>query len=163
MKFVFAQKKHLETIQKLAHQIWPIAYAEILSKEQLDYMLHLIYSIDSLENQMKNQVFLLLEYENQFIGFASFEQNYSNLNKTKIHKLYILPTLQGKGFGIKTIDFISDIAIKNKNLSLILNVNRFNKAKDFYQKYGFSIKEEIKIDIGNNFIMDDFIMEFILN
>lgn len=161
MTISIAQKSQLFIIKELAYTIWPVAYGEILSKEQLDYMLDLIYNIESLEKQVdKNHVFLLVEDDNQFIGFASYELNFENSNKTKIQKLYVLPEIQGKGIGKNLINYIKQIAIDNKNSGLILNVNRFNKAKEFYLKYGFEITKEIKIDIGNNYIMDDYIMEF---
>lgn len=161
MTISIAQKSQLFIIKELAYTIWPVAYGEILSKEQLDYMLDLIYTIESLEKQVdNNHVFLLVEDDNQFIGFASYELNFENSNKTKIQKLYVLPEIQGKGIGKHLINYIKQIAIDNKNSGLILNVNRFNKAKEFYLKYGFEITKEIKIDIGNNYIMDDYIMEF---
>lgn len=160
MTISIAQKSQLFIIKELAYIIWPVAYGEILSKDQLDYMLDLIYTIESLEKQVdKNHVFLLVEDNNQFIGFASYELNFENSNKTKIQKLYVLPEIQGKGIGKQLINYIKQIAADNKNLGLILNVNRFNKAKDFYLKYGFEITKEIKIDIGSNYIMDDYVME----
>ena len=164
MTISIAQKSQLFIIKELAYTIWPVAYGEILSQEQLDYMLDLIYTIESLEKQVdKNHVFLLVEDDNQFIGFASYELNFENSNKTKIQKLYVLPEIQGKGIGKNLINHIKQIAIDKKNSGLILNVNRFNKAKEFYLKYGFEITKEIKIDIGNNYIMDDYIMEFMLS
>lgn len=160
MTISIVSKNQLSIVRDLAYKIWPNAYGEILTKEQLEHMLNLIYSIDSLEKQIdKCHTFLLVEEENQFVGFASYELNYENSNKTKIQKLYVLPQIQGKGIGKKLIDFIKEIAVKNKNLSLVLNVNRFNKAKDFYIKYGFEITKEVKIDIGNDYIMDDYVME----
>ncbi|HCQ12115.1 GNAT family N-acetyltransferase [Flavobacterium sp.] len=161
MTISIAQKSQLFIIKELAYTIWPVAYGEILSQEQLDYMLDLIYTIESLEKQVdNNHVFLLVEDDNQFVGFASHELNFENSNKTKIQKLYVLPEIQGKGIGKHLINYIKQIAIDNKNSGLILNVNRFNKSKEFYLKYGFEITKEIKIDIGNNYIMDDYIMEF---
>lgn len=161
MTISIAQESQLFIIKKLAYKIWPFAYGEILSKEQLDYMLNMIYSIDSLENQIdKNHIFLLVEHDNEFVGFASYELNFENLNKTKIHKIYVLPEIQRKGFGKHVLDYIKEIAIKGKENALILNVNRFNIAKGFYVRYGFVITKEIKIDIGNNYVMDDYIMEY---
>jgi diamine N-acetyltransferase len=161
MTISIAKKSQLFIIKELAYTIWPVAYGEILSKAQLDYMLNLIYSIESLEQQVdKNHVFLLVEDNNQFIGFASYELNFENSTKTKIQKLYVLPEIQGKGVGKQLINYIKQIAIDFKITDLILNVNRFNKAKEFYLKYGFEITKEVKIDIGNDYIMDDYVMEF---
>jgi ribosomal protein S18 acetylase RimI-like enzyme len=50
--------------------------------------------------------------------------------------------------------------IKDKGaVALQLQVNRQNKAKGFYEKAGFTILEEIKLDIGGGFVMDDYVME----
>ena len=160
MNIVVATKEQLSIVKNLAYIIWPNAYETILSKAQLDYMLEMIYSIDSLEKQFDNgHIFLLIEDNQNFIGFASYEINCNNSNKTKLQKLYVLPEIQGKGIGKQVIDYIKEKVVLSNNLALFLNVNKFNKAKDFYQKYGFQIIKEEVIDIGNNYIMDDYVME----
>lgn len=160
MNIVVATKEQLVIVKNLAYKIWPNAYETILSKAQLDYMLEMIYSIDSLEKQFDNgHIFLLIEDDQNFIGFASYEINCNNSNKTKLQKLYVLPEIQGKGIGKQVIDYIKEKVVLSNNLALFLNVNKFNKAKDFYQKYGFQIIKEEVIDIGNNYIMDDYVME----
>jgi ribosomal protein S18 acetylase RimI-like enzyme len=160
MNIVVATKEQLAIVKNLAYKIWPNAYETILSKAQLDYMLEMIYSIDSLEKQFDNgHIFLLIEDDQNFIGFASYELNCNNSNKAKLQKLYVLPEIQGKGIGKQVIDYIKDKVVLANNLALFLNVNKFNKAKDFYQKYGFQIIKEEVIDIGNNYIMDDYVME----
>jgi hypothetical protein len=40
-----------------------------------------------------------------------------------------------------------------------LNVNKYNSAQDFYKKLGFCIDYEEVIDIGNGYVMDDYVME----
>jgi ribosomal protein S18 acetylase RimI-like enzyme len=160
MNIVVATKEQLAIVKNLAYIIWPNAYETILSRAQLDYMLEMIYSIDSLEKQFNiGHVFILIEDDQNFIGFASYELNYNNSNKTKLQKLYVLPEIQGKGIGKQVIDYIKDKVVLSNNVALFLNVNKFNKAKDFYQKYGFQIIKEEVIDIGNNYIMDDYVME----
>jgi len=160
MNIIVATKEQLSIVKNLAYKIWPNAYETILSKAQLDYMLELIYSIESLQKQFDNgHVFLLIENDQNFIGFASYELNCKDSNKTKLQKIYILPEIQGKGIGKQVIDYIKEKAVSSNNLALFLNVNKFNKAKDFYQKYGFQIIKEEVIDIGNNYIMDDYVME----
>jgi ribosomal protein S18 acetylase RimI-like enzyme len=160
MNIVVATNEQLAIVKNLAYKIWPNAYETILSRAQLDYMLEMIYSIDSLEKQFNiGHVFILIEDDQNFIGFASYELNCNNSNKTKLQKLYVLPEIQGKGIGKQVIDYIKDKVLLSNNVALFLNVNKFNKAKDFYQKYGFQIIKEEVIDIGNNYIMDDYVME----
>jgi diamine N-acetyltransferase len=160
MTFSIATKEQFPIIRDLAFKIWPSAYGEILSKEQLDYMLDMIYSLESIEKQVaKKQVFLLIKENDKYLGFASYELNIDNSNKSKIQKLYVLPETQGKGIGRKAIDFIKKNASDANNEALILNVNKYNKAKDFYLNYGFKIINTIVIDIGNGYVMDDYVME----
>lgn len=160
MTITVAAESQLGIIQNLAKAIWPDAYGAILSQDQLDYMMDMMYSGNSLINQLRNKnVFLLAKIDADFIGFASYELNYNESNYTKIHKLYVLPEIQGQGVGKELIYYIQEIAIKNSNSGLILNVNKQNKAKDFYLKNEFKIEESVIVDIGNDYVMDDYIMK----
>lgn len=163
MTISVAAREQLVEVQKLAQIIWPATYNSILSQEQFDYMMEMMYSISSLEKQLESgKVFLLVKDENRYVGFASYELHVETSKATKIHKLYVLPETQGKGIGRKLIDYIKEIAIKKNDEILQLAVNRHNKAKDFYLKYGFTIKEEKVFEIGNGYVMDDYVMEMFL-
>lgn len=45
---------------------------------------------------------------------------------------------------------------------LELNVNRQNKARIFYEKFGFVIVEEKDIPIGNGYFMNDYVMQKVI-
>jgi ribosomal protein S18 acetylase RimI-like enzyme len=157
-------KNQLPIIKDLAYAIWPSTYGEILSEAQLQYMLANFYSIENIENQMDTgQVFELLLEDNKVVGFIGYEFNcgFESLSHslTKIHKIYLLPETQGKGFGKFMIDEVIKIAKTNHQKGMFLNVNKYNTAKLFYEKLGFTITKEEVIDIGNNYIMDDYVME----
>jgi ribosomal protein S18 acetylase RimI-like enzyme len=159
-------KNQLPIIKDLAYTIWPSTYGDILSNSQLDYMLYSFYSVANLEKQMNNgQVFELLFDETNAIGFVAYELNcnFDNLSQplTKLHKIYLLPETQGKGFGKFMIDEIVRIAKSNNQKGVFLNVNKYNKAKFFYEKLGFVISKEEVIDIGNGYVMDDYVMEYL--
>jgi ribosomal protein S18 acetylase RimI-like enzyme len=151
----------IKTIQEIANKTWPITYGEILSKEQLDYMMDLIYSEESLIQQIekKAQLFYIACDQSLPIAFFAIEHHYKNEAVTRIHKIYILPETQGKGIGRLLIDEVQKLAIENNSVSLSLNVNRFNKALTFYQKIGFEIVAEENIDIGHGYLMEDYRME----
>ncbi|SFA73879.1 Ribosomal protein S18 acetylase RimI [Flavobacterium swingsii] len=161
MKISVATKSQLEIIKDLAYKIWPSTYGPILSKEQVDFMLDKFYNIKSLEEQMlqKNQVFLLIEENNKYLGFCAYELNCESLNKTKLHKIYVLPETQGKGIGKILLNEVEKIASENNNSALFLNVNRYNNAQEFYKKQGYSVIKTIDIEIGNGYLMEDFVME----
>jgi GNAT superfamily N-acetyltransferase len=157
-----ATEKDVTAIQSIAHKTWPNTYGEILSEEQLNYMLDLFYSVAALQKSLTSTVFLIAKENDIALGFASYEQHYLNENCTRIHKIYILPEAQGKGIGRLLIKNIEEAAIKNSSEKLSLNVNRYNSALAFYKQIGFKIvaEEDITLDFG--YLMEDYIMEKVL-
>ncbi|TDO83151.1 ribosomal protein S18 acetylase RimI-like enzyme [Flavobacterium chryseum] len=151
----------LKIIQEIAHKTWPLTYGEILSKEQLDFMLNMIYSDEALTKQFqkKEQLFYLISDSESTLGFIGIEHHYKNGAVTRIHKIYLLPETQGKGIGKIVIEEIEKLAVANNSTALSLNVNRFNNALRFYQKLGFEVIDEVDIEIGNGFLMEDYVME----
>ena len=151
-------------IRNIAYNTWPSTFGEILTKEQIAYMLDMMYAEEVLKNHIQNgtQTFLIYVDENEPQGFAAYEAMPHN-GKLKIHKIYLLPSSQGKGIGKKLFSYLEQTAKDLNLLRTSLNVNKYNKAIHFYNKLGYqTVKTEI-IDIGHGFIMDDFVMEKILN
>jgi RsiW-degrading membrane proteinase PrsW (M82 family)/ribosomal protein S18 acetylase RimI-like enzyme len=146
-------------IRDMALKIWPLTYEPILGKEQVDYMLELLYSEKSLMDQMQEQhhQFIVIYDGVAPIGFASFSP--ISPQAYKLHKIYVLHSYQGKGTGRFAIGQLITAMKKSGATSLILNVNRNNKAKDFYEKLGFTVIREEDIDIGNGYFMNDYVME----
>lgn len=161
MKISVATKSQLDIIRDLAYKIWPGTYGSILSEIQLDFMLDKFYHLDYLANQLENQnqVFLLIEDNSEYLGFCSYELNHQNTNKTKLHKIYVLPETQGKGIGKMLLNHVEKIALESQNPILLLNVNRSNNAQKFYKKQGYLVVKTIDIEIGNGYLMQDFVME----
>lgn len=160
MKIEKASINDIETIQQLAAAIWPVAYNEILKTEQLDYMLQKFYSVDALKDQMltKGHQFYLLKNDSlKALGFASVSQE--NEQTFKLQKLYVLPQEQGKNIGKKLLQATINFTLDHGGKKIVLNVNRYNKARFFYEKIGFKMIDEVDIDIGNNYFMNDFVME----
>ncbi|MFD2936442.1 GNAT family N-acetyltransferase [Spirosoma flavum] len=162
-----ATEHDLPIIRDIAYQTWPTTFEEILSPSQISYMLEMMYSLDALRTQVKdkNHVFLLAQESDSqdCLGYISYEFDYEGQSKTKIHKIYLLPASQGKGVGRLLIDNVAKLAIDHTNADLALNVNRYNKAIQFYERMGFTIVGNETIDIGDGFLMEDFIMEKPLN
>ncbi len=129
----------INTIGFLAQQIWPPTYGEIVAKEQLEYMLNLFYNPNSLRRRVIDEdkkQFLMVEQEEDPIGFAAWGPT-NEPGVVKLHcKLYVLPGQQGKGLGRSILDFIFQ-AIRPEGARILrLNVNRYNKARQFYERNG---------------------------
>ena len=160
MKLLKASAKHIPIIIDLTKKIWPVAYGEILTKAQLDYMIDKFYNEAALRELMQKEhlFYLAQDVEENYVGFLSFEHNCKQ-NKTKIHKIYVLPQEQGAGLGRKFFELVKEKAIENHQKAIFLNVNKYNKARFFYENLGFTIIKDEIIDIGNGYVMDDYVME----
>lgn len=149
----------VETIRQIADQTWWVTYRPILTEEQITYMLTEIYSADKIRNQIENnlQTYLLLIEDGQPVAFASYSPREENADIYKLHKIYCLPSTQGKGYGKILINEVAQKTINAGKNVLELNVNRYNNAKTFYEKMGFSIAYEEDIAIGP-YWMNDYVM-----
>ncbi|MDQ0969033.1 ribosomal protein S18 acetylase RimI-like enzyme [Flavobacterium sp. W4I14] len=156
-----AKEEDIEIIRDIAVATWPSTYLDIIGQEQIDYMLDKMYNKGELLKQfMEGHNFLIAEEgENQF-GFAGYSIVGHEERIYKLHKLYVLPSAHGKGVGKILINEVFNQVKDAGGSALQLNVNKHNKAKDFYLKGGFTIKESVKLDIGEGYFMDDYIMEY---
>ncbi len=145
-------------IREIAEKTWFVTYEPILGKEQPKYMFEVIYSQEALKQQMLDgQVFVLQILDNQVFAFASYSEKDKENQVFKLNKLYLNPALQGGGFGKKLLQEVENQIKSLRGKTLDLNVNRYNKARFFYEKLGFEIISEEDISIGPYF-MNDFVM-----
>lgn len=166
MKLTKATEENVSLIQDLARRSWKNAYAEILSEEQMEYMLSEMYSKAELESQLQNpnyQYYLIVDEDNNsYEGFIGYEHNYED-KTTKLHRIYLIPESKGKGLGKLALQFLNKKVSENGNKRIILNVNKHNAARNFYESQGYRVYDEGVFDIGNGFVMDDFLMEFLIH
>ena len=151
----------IPVIQEIARITWGPTYVDLIGQEQVDYMLEKIYSKGVLlEDMMKGATFLLAELNGKCVAFASYSIIDHENCIYKLHKIYVLPEAHGQGVGKFLMNEVVNKSRSAGGKSLELNVNRKNKAKDFYERAGFTIKETVDIEIGNGFYMNDYIMSF---
>ena len=142
-------------IYKLAYETWNEHYIEIITQQQIDYMLHLMYSEESLIKQLaEGHCFYLLVNNGIEVGFMSIIPG-ENLF---LNKFYILKNQRNIGAGqwfFKAIFSLPNFI--NKEIRLYVNRKNF-KSINFYFKMGFVIEKVVDQNIGNNFYMNDYIM-----
>jgi GNAT superfamily N-acetyltransferase len=172
-RILAATPAEYETIREIAHATWPDTFGDILSITQIDFMLEMMYSLVAMQEQVaRGHVFhLLLAAEvatddytgsrtRRFrpVAYVSHQLDYRP-GTTKIHKLYARPQVQGKGYGKVLVEHIAGIARRAGQSTLRLDVNYQNKAVSFYEYLGFEKIERCNTDIGNGYLMEDWIME----
>ena len=151
-------KQDFNTIARLAHTIWTEHYTPIIGEQQVSYMLDKFQSAQAMEDQVKEGYhYYLLQHENTPVGYFSFNPKDSFLF---LSKLYVLSSERGKGIGRKAIEFIENQAKKLGKSKIRLTVNKFNSNSiAAYEKIGFVNIDSIVQDIGNGFVMDDYVLE----
>lgn len=139
----------------LARQIWYPHYAQIISTEQIDYMLATRYSEESILNGIqKGEQYFLATANEEAVGYASM---LVIDHVVWLNKLYVLPSCHGKGVGRQLLKVVLKQA--GDNACIKLQVNRQNiKAINFYFRNGFVIEHAADFGIGNGFYMNDFVM-----
>lgn len=162
-----ASEEDIPTIRKMAEITFTHTYKLILSKEQIEYMMEWMYSYNSLCKQFNDEHVFFIAFKEEDTtpcGYLSLQKEKSKENNTDLyhlHKLYVMPEVQGCGVGEmlfrKAFNFVNENK-KQKYARIELNVNRMNKAIGFYHKMGMKIISEGDFPIGNGYYMNDYIM-----
>ena len=148
-------------LRELAEIIWPVCYKNILSVEQIAYMMDMMYSQKVIAEEVSKGIhydFILADGEiSGYISWGAFE---SSENTAKLHKIYLLPEKHHQGIGSKAISLAKQQCKAAGFDFLLLNVNRQNlNAIKCYEKNGFKMIKEENNPIGNDFFMTDYVMQ----
>ena len=156
-----ATTKDIPLIRQLAEQVFPETYKNIITPEQCRYMMDMMYSEESLRLQMTEEghVYQLLSVDGEAAGYVSVQPIESDLYE--LQKIYVLPRFQGRHLGRTLFD--AAVALVKKlhpePCRIFLHVNRYNKAKTFYEHLGLKVTKQGDYNIGHGYFMNDYIME----
>lgn len=155
-------KDQINQVAQLAHDIWTEHYTPIIGEDQVAYMLEKYQSSVAIEHQLKNGMhYYLLQYEDRFVGYVSFTFDKALLF---LSKFYVLKSVRGEGIGKAAMTFIEMKAKEfgATTIRLTVNKNNLNSIKA-YEKMGFCNEGALVQEIGNGFVMDDYVFEKTLN
>ncbi len=147
-----------DTLAELARLIWLAHYPAIISRAQIDYMLDQRYKPGLIRQTLaRGDRWDVARMEANLIGFAHAYQVSSS--DYKLDKLYVHRDWQRHGIGARLLTRVTAHARDHDCDRLILRVNRQNsQAIAAYLKYGFEVATLIVEDIGEGFLMDDYVM-----
>lgn len=147
-------------INRLATVVFPATYQDIISPEQMDFMMDWMYSPENLRKQMEEEghVYFIASEESEPCGYLSIQQQGEDV--FHLQKIYVLPYFQGAHLGGKLFDYAVEYikSIHPAPCLMELNVNRNNKALHFYERKGMRKLREGDFEIGNGYYMNDYIM-----
>ena len=155
-----ARRDELPEVQRLAGVVWRAHYPGIVTHAQIDYMLERGYALPALEGFIggPDRGLELARIEHELVGFAAWYVT-DERGVAKLDKLYVLQSRQRLGLGGQLIGRVAELARDAGASRLVLNVNKHNvQAIRAYRKHGFAIHEDVVVDIGGGFVMDDYVM-----
>ena len=155
-----ARRDELAIVQRLARVTWHAHYPGIITEQQIDYMLARGYAHDVLAGFLdgRKRGLELAVVADEPAGFAAW-MLIDDAEEAKLDKLYVLPSRQRHGLGGKLIYRVIERARAAGATTLILNVNKQNtQALRAYERHGFATRDAVVNDIGNGFVMDDYVM-----
>ena len=152
-------------IHDMAQVVFRHTYREILSPEQMEYMMDWMYSPANLQKQLdEGHVYYIAYRDGKPCGYVSVQPEGTTDNGRllfHLQKIYVLPSEQGHGLGRALFDravaHVREAAGRYK-ARIELNVNRNNPSIGFYHHLGLRILRQGDFHIGNGFYMNDYIM-----
>ncbi|QMU57515.1 MAG: GNAT family N-acetyltransferase [Boseongicola sp.] len=150
--------REIETVVNIAGPIWMEHYASIIGADQVNYMLRTLHSKAAIADEIahKNARLYLIELEGQNVGYLSVHPREESLFLSKV---YIQSSTRGNGLGKAALQFVKDMAERDGHSAITLTVNKMNlNTIAIYEKIGFEKTQEVTFDIGEGYVMDDYVM-----
>ena len=152
--------EEINILADLASSIWKEYWPKLLSPAQIDYMVAKFQSYNAIKEQIEDEgyIYNIMIEDGNNIGYFGLcpKEDYLFLSK-----IYIKDNYRGQGLGKEAFRRIIEIAKEHKKNSIRLTVNKYNNNTiKTYEKWGFSTINDVVTDIGSDFVMDDYIMEY---
>ncbi len=153
-------EEEIPALAAMAKEIWEEHFTPIIGSAQVAYMLDKFQSAHAIREAIQKEgyqyyFFCLDDEAVGYLGIVPKEDGSLFLSKIYLKKAY-----RGRKIARAGIEFLAALC-REKGLNKIwLTCNRENKnSVAAYQKMGFVIAYEQDADIGNGFVMNDYIME----
>ena len=143
---------------QLAEEIWREHYTPIIGAAQVDYMIAKYQSHDAIRTQIDQNelIYYLLYVGRQPAGYFAIQVR---TDEIFLSKLYVSRKYRNQGLASKAVGFVKGVAADNCVRRISLTINKNNKASlAAYEKLGFKNEKAVVTDIGNGFVMDDYIL-----
>jgi ribosomal protein S18 acetylase RimI-like enzyme len=147
------------SVTAVADEIWHEHFVPIIGEEQVDYMLEKFLSPEALVEQINSGYrYYLFSFEYTFAGFAGVHKENGSLF---LSKLYVHKDFRGKKIASHMLQKFIEICKLRELKKIWLTCNRNNTTTlAVYEHLGFlKVREEVS-DIGNGYVMDDYILEY---
>lgn len=147
-------------IAELAREIWTQHYTPIIGASQVTYMVDNLQSFEKINSEIisNEMIYYLAFYGEAPAGYCAIRPEEDCIY---LSKFYVKEEYRKNGIGRSMIQYFTD-NINNKRY-IFLNVNKNNlESIEAYKRIGFEIADTVVTDIGEGFVMDDYLMKLYL-
>ena len=156
-------------LARMAGEIWREYWPAHIGEAQTEYMIEHFQSYEAItcdmaENDYEYWLLVATEQdddglEKRIVGFTG-GHNEAETNRFFISKIYLFSDARGRGYARRVIEFYEDLCFARGFDAMYLTVNKGNDlAIRAYEGTGFETIDAVVTDIGEGFVMDDYIME----
>lgn len=151
----------IHELSNLANEIWHEHFPAILTDEQIDYMVDKFQSSHALTSQIQSGYeYFQLYLEHSFAGYIGI---HAEENSLFLSKLYLKKDCRGQHLSTRAFEFLKTLCKERCLKKIWLTCNKYNShTLDVYRHLGFQTTRSEVTDIGNGYVMDDYIMEYTL-
>lgn len=151
-----AGEADVKILAALADEIWRQHFTPIIGEGQVAYMLDKFQDAEAMAAQMADgYIYIILYVDGVASGYCACRREEERLF---LSKLYVRQSCRGKGLGRRLFD--EACACGGGLRAVYLTVNKHNDHTiAAYKKMGFVVVDSVVNDIGNGYVMDDYIME----
>lgn len=153
-------------VRELARTIWREHYDGMIPAGQIDFMLAGRFSDEALRqcHAAAERWLQLVRVSDVPVGYCDCQRvgppgDEGNPAAMKLGQLYLLASHRGRGLGRF---MLRDVEVRARDLRadmLWLLVSKRNVgAIGFYRAAGFAILQDVRLEIGGGFVMDDYVM-----
>ena len=155
----YREKSELEELVVVIREIWREFYTQLIGAAQVEYMLDKFQSVDAITRQIAEEEYHYYGVicDGELAGYYAVKP--LDDDRVFLSKFYLAAKFRGRGLGRQMLQHLIDAAHAVGAKSVWLTVNKYNSTVEIYRQLGFEITKEIVTDIGNGFVMDDYMME----
>ena len=152
-------KHDLDKVVQITDSIWNEYYIPIFGKDQVDYMLHNVFTRKALLAKIKHEglQYFLIEYASKDIGYLGLKIREEDV---LITNLYLSPKHRGLSIGRKAVTMAQAIAKKKGKKVITARVHKENLESIIAcYRLGFEKTGEVCRSVGGAYVMDDLVMQ----
>lgn len=159
-------QSQIASVAEIADIVWHETYDVLLPAGQTKYMIEQFQSVTAITEQIeeKGYIYYLILCDGDAAGYLGVVPNQKAAGELMLSKIYLKKEFRGQGAVGAAFQFVKSLAQEQGMSRIWLTVNKENThAQEVYKHFGYRRSKEIVSDIGNGYVMDDYIYELLLD